>query len=459
MAGLDWVQVDVGFPMSLPVVCAARALGMDRRAFVGAMVELQIWAVQALPAGRFEPFPASGGHVLDMSTDASADASADEAVWRDAVEGAVRWTGAPGAFWDALLRAGILVREGDSVRFTLCDRYVQVLEKKRKEAERKRRERAAKSSGASAGRSSDIPVTSPARKKREKESEKKTSSAAAEALEAAMSAGRLAPVAPLPRPDEDASADDTPVQLALPGTHIVPASPPREEWRQAVATAVLTTPTSAGTEPQESRKSERAPSGAEAFFEACQEERCRALPGIPPEEQPKGWASWYRGALSKVGGDEGRLLEAWRGYLHSDWGRSREPRCTAEAFCTPRVWGRYLQPVQQENPTGVPSGPPSVDVSTEAGRLWQACLASLNDHGKRYALSWLAQARPVDVEDGHLVLSVPDRYFRQWVQEHYGQMVDQLAQDLGLEGVRWVLTSNLSGAPRGARVSERGVRG
>ncbi|QRK06218.1 hypothetical protein JQX13_39860 [Archangium violaceum] len=456
MAGLDWVQVDVGFPMSLPVVCAARTLGMDRRAFLGAMVELQIWAVQALPTGRFEPFPASGGHVPDMS----ADASADEAVWRDAVEGAVRWTGEPGAFWDALLRAGLLVREGDGVRFTLCDRYVQVLEKKRKEAERKRRERAAKGSGVSAGRPADEPGTSPARKKREKESEKKTSSsAAAEALEAAMSAGRLAPVAPLPRPDEDASADDMPVQLALPGTHIVPASPPREEWRQAVATAVLTTSASEDTESQASRAPEKASDGAAAFFETCQEERCRALPGIPPEEQPKGWAIWYRGALNKVGGDEGRLLEAWRGYLHSDWGRSREPRCTAEAFCTPRVWGRYLQPVPQENPARAPSGPPSVDVSTEAGRLWQACLSSLNDHGKRYALTWLAQARPVDVEDGYLVLSVPDLYFRQWVQEHYGQMVDQLARELGLVGVRWLLASNLSGAPRGARVSDRGARG
>ncbi|HLM44120.1 MAG TPA: hypothetical protein VK458_09640, partial [Myxococcaceae bacterium] len=166
MAGLDWVQVDVGFPMSLSVVCAARALGMDRRAFLGAMVELQIWAVQALPSGRFEPFAVSDGQI--------ADASADEAVWCEAVESAVRWTGAPGAFWSALLRARILVREEDGVRLTLCDRYVQVLEKRSKEAERKRKERAAKASGASAGRPADTSGTSSCRKRREKESEKKT---------------------------------------------------------------------------------------------------------------------------------------------------------------------------------------------------------------------------------------------------------------------------------------------
>src|SRR5688572_761898 len=116
--------------MSLAVVYAARVLGMERRAFLGAMVELQIWAVQALPSGRFEPFPASAGQAPDTSV--------DEAAWCEAVESAVRWTGASGAFWDALLRTGILVREGDTIRLTLCDRYVQVLEKRRKEAERKR---------------------------------------------------------------------------------------------------------------------------------------------------------------------------------------------------------------------------------------------------------------------------------------------------------------------------------
>ena len=171
MAGLDWVQVDVGFPMSLSVVCAARTLGMDRRAFLGAMVELQIWAVQALPSGRFEPFPASAGQ--------APDASADEAIWCEAVENAVRWTGTPGAFWNALLRAGILVREGDTVRLTLSDRYVEVLEKRSKEAERKRRERAHKAATASSGRPADTLGTSAPRKRKEKESEKKIPSSAA----------------------------------------------------------------------------------------------------------------------------------------------------------------------------------------------------------------------------------------------------------------------------------------
>jgi hypothetical protein len=386
------------------------------------MVELQIWAVQALPSGRFEPFALSGG----LSADASADTSMDEAVWQEAVEGAVRWTGAPGAFWAALLRAGILVREGDSVRFTLCDRYVQVLEKRGKEAERKRRERAAKAAGASAGRPVDAPGTSASRKRKEKESEKKTSSTAA-AL-GGSAGGRLMPVSP--PAEEDVSVEPveaTPVQLALPGTHMVPVSSP-PAWRAPASEDVASEPS-----PSEEESPARA---AAAFFETCQAERSRALPGLPAEEQPRAWAGWYHGALRKVGGDEGRLLEAWRGYIHSDWGRSREPRCTAQAFCTPRVWSRYLEPLQREAPSGV-SGAPSADVSTEAGGRWQQCLTWLHDNGKRYALTWLAQARAVGVEDGRLVLEVPDAHFRQWVQEHYGQMVEHLAQEIGLEGVCW----------------------
>ncbi|OJH41895.1 DnaA N-terminal domain-containing protein [Cystobacter ferrugineus] len=433
MAGLDWVQVDVGFPMSLEAVCAARTLGMDRRAFLGSIVELQIWAVQALPSGRFEPFATSGG----QSGGQEPDASADEAVWCEALEGAVRWTGTPGAFWDALLRARILVREGDAVRLTLCDRYVQVLEKRQKEAERKRRERAAKASGVSVGRPADASGTSSPRRKKERESEKKTSSAAAaaEVREAVTSASRLLPVPPPTA--EDVPEESTPIQRCLPGMHMVPASPPPEVRLQAAATALTARSTSTDAEPCPAQEEAQ----AEAFFEACQRERCQTLPGIPPEERPRTWGAWYRFALDKVGGDERRLQSAWRGYLHSEWGRTREPRCTAQAFCSPRVWARYLEPVSEPSPA------PSADESTEAGRRWNECLGWLRDNGKRYALTWLAQARAVDVEDGHLVLAAPDAYFRQWVEENYGPLVEGLVKESGLAGVRW----RLAGSPDAGR--------
>jgi hypothetical protein len=425
MAGLDWVQVDVGFPMSLSVVCAARTLGMDRRAFLGAMVELQIWAVQALPSGRFEPFAPSAGQ--------RADASADEAIWCEAVESAVRWTGAPGAFWSALLRAGILVREGDTVRLTLSDRYVQVLEKRSKEAERKRRERANKAAAASGGRPADASGTSAPRKRKEKESEKKSLSAAAGLEGTGAPAPWLAPVPALPVEDVSAAEAD-PIQLALPGTHLVPATPPRED-----SPAVASSASEDAAAPSEPVARDPATHAA-AFFETFQDERTRAFRGVPREPMPAAWTDWYRQALAKVGGDEGRLLTACRGYLQSDWGRSRQPAGTALAFCSPKVWSRYVPPLPHE--ASEPSGPPSVDVSTEAGRLWKACLTWLQDNGKRYALTWLERARPVEVEDGHLLLAVPDLYFRQWVEEHYGPTVSAVAKELGLHGVRWVLPTD-----------------
>ncbi|MFY0577056.1 DnaA N-terminal domain-containing protein [Cystobacter fuscus] len=105
------------------------------------------------------------------------------------------------------------------------------------------------------------------------------------------------------------------------------------------------------------------------------------------------------------------------------------------------MWARYLEPVSEPSPA------PSADESTEAGRRWNECLGWLRDNGKRYALSWLAQARAVDVEDGHLVLAAPDAYFRQWVEENYGPLVEGLVKEAGLVGVRW----RSSGSPDAGR--------
>ena len=74
--------------------------------------------------------------------------------------------------------------------------------------------------------------------------------------------------------------------------------------------------------------------------------------------------------------------------------------------------------------------------------MWQRCLTRLHEQGKRYALLWLQKAHPVDVRDGRLILAVPDVYFRQWVEENYGALVDALIRDCGLMGVRWRLPSD-----------------
>ncbi|WP_338263691.1 hypothetical protein [Corallococcus caeni] len=428
MAGLDWVQVDVGFPMSLAVIGAARSLGMERRAFLGAMVELQIWAVQALPEGRFVSF----GPSADASEGQAWDASADEAVWIEALESAVRWTGTPGAFWSALLRARLLIREDDGVRLTLCDRYVGVLDKRKKEAERKRRERAAaRGIDVSAGRPKDTSGTSSARNRREKE-KKRSSSAAADLTElenAASLPAHLAPVALLAVEDTTPpEAEQDPIQLSLPGTHLVPATPPREDTPKPPPDAVrpLPAPTLAAR--------------AAAFFDTFQDARAKAFRGVPREKPPAGWADWYAQALRGVDGDEARLHAACQGYLQSDWGRTRQPVGTVVAFCSPRVWTRYVPPLEdgaEADTSEAGVAVPAEAASSESARVWSACLEGVRAQGKRYALSWLSKARAVGLEDGHLVLAAPDAYFRQWVDEQYGSLMQSEARSLGLHGVRW----------------------
>nr|WP_242589457.1 hypothetical protein [Corallococcus macrosporus] len=418
--------------MSLAVIGAARSLGMERRAFLGAMVELQIWAVQALPEGRFVSF----GPSADASGGQAWDASADEAVWIEALESAVRWTGTPGAFWSALLRARLLIREEDGVRLTLCDRYVGVLDKRKKEAERKRRERAAaRGIDVSAGRPRDTSGTSSPRNRREKE--KKRSSSAAAGLDelethrdtAATLPAHLAPVALLPVEDAPTpDAEQDPIQLSLPGTHLVPATPPREDAPAPSPDAVRPLPGPTLT------------ARATAFFESFQDARTRAFRGVPREKPPTGWTEWYAQALRAVDGDEARLHAACQGYLQSDWGRARQPPGTVVAFCSPRVWTRYVPQLEDGPETDTAeSGLPvtSEAASTEANRVWSACLDGVRAQGKRYALSWLGKARAVGLEDGHLVLAAPDAYFRQWVEEQYGSLMEAEARGLGLKGVRW----------------------
>jgi hypothetical protein len=402
---LDWVQVDVGFSRTLAVVTAAGRLGIERLTFLGHMQELQVWAVQAMPTGRF-------------SMGASADASADEPYWVETLELGACWTGPRGAFWDALLRAGILVREGDSVRLTTSDRYVQALEKRAREAARKREARARRRGDASAGRPPDVRP-----KKRREEMREEVSTAAAGGSPGA-SGGR--PVLAPPPPPEDVSADALPVQRALPGAHLVPAAPPREERLQAAVMAPGAT--EAGAEAQPALAGQERPT---AFFRRCQEAR-RVRLGALVEKVPGRWSAWYDEALRELEGDEQRLADAWGGFLESDWARRLHPPCPADAFM--KRWRNWVPALADVEPPRA-----AVDVSTEAGRLWKRCLDRLEQEKKPVALQWLSRASPVSVEDGWLLLDCGDQYFYGWVTEHYTELAEGIARGVGLEGVRWVV--------------------
>src|SRR5450755_1414789 len=49
----------------------------------------------------------------------------------------------------------------------------------------------------------------------------------------------------------------------------------------------------------------------------------------------------------------------------------------------------------------------------------------LREDGKSYALTWLERMHAVALRDGQLVLGVPDRFFRDWVDDHYRPLLEE----------------------------------
>ncbi|WP_224240544.1 chromosomal replication initiator protein DnaA [Hyalangium gracile] len=71
------------------------------------------------------------------------------------------------------------------------------------------------------------------------------------------------------------------------------------------------------------------------------------------------------------------------------------------------------------------STPPS------AGIIWARTLDTLRQEGKTYALTWLERMRALDVREGALVLGVPDRFFRDWVDDHYRALLEATLARVG----------------------------
>ena len=89
------------------------------------------------------------------------------------------------------------------------------------------------------------------------------------------------------------------------------------------------------------------------------------------------------------------------------------------------------------------SPPPS------AGIIWARTLDTIRQDGKTYALTWLERMRALDVREGALVLGVPDRFFRDWVDDHYRGLLESTLARVG-EGLAKVayevVEAPLSGA-------------
>ena len=64
--------------------------------------------------------------------------------------------------------------------------------------------------------------------------------------------------------------------------------------------------------------------------------------------------------------------------------------------------------------------------------IWTKALETIRLEGKSYALSWLEKLRAIDVREGALVLAVQDRFFRDWIDDHYRKLIEQtLAGQVG----------------------------
>jgi chromosomal replication initiator protein len=63
-------------------------------------------------------------------------------------------------------------------------------------------------------------------------------------------------------------------------------------------------------------------------------------------------------------------------------------------------------------------------------------LDALRQSGKTYALSWLERMRALDLRQDALILGVPDPFFRDWVDEHYRELLHQVLLDLGSPAAR-----------------------
>ncbi len=59
-----------------------------------------------------------------------------------------------------------------------------------------------------------------------------------------------------------------------------------------------------------------------------------------------------------------------------------------------------------------------------ADELWEKTLALLREDGKSYALTWLDRMLAIEVREGTLILGVPDRFFRDWVDDHYRPLLE-----------------------------------
>lgn len=114
-------------------------------------------------------------------------------------------------------------------------------------------------------------------------------------------------------------------------------------------------------------------------------------------------------------------------------GQTREGYEPAECLLSGR-WSLDPAPEAEQTRADPPEDPPQDEGAPAA--LWRRMLSAITGEGRTYALEWLVRMKPVGIEeDGVLVLECPDRFFRDWVQDHYQQLLEEHSRAVGLAGV------------------------
>lgn len=321
-----------------------------------------------------------------------------------AVERAVRWRGKRGRLVAALLSVGLLVREGE-------DLVVASWQEEQGAHVAKVVRDAAKPSG-SAAESPEMParlpptsLPSPARDVGGENGEKRE--------EKTTSQGR--------------KADETPSRARQDET---PSQPPRKAKGEVAPRERPAQP------PPTSRAGDEAlPDGIQREYrEARDAEYTWRLGRDDPASR----------TLLSLAGEAGapEVLRRWRNGVRARF----KQRCDTlpdlvkrwEANATPEDGDRPRAPLAAAEPLPLPYLP-----DTPAGRLWGQGLEALRAQGLRYIAEQLQRkGQPLSVDEGHLVVELPDRYALSWVEDTCERALQVLETTLG-QPVKFTTSSPL----------------
>lgn len=127
--------------------------------------------------------------------------------------------------------------------------------------------------------------------------------------------------------------------------------------------------------------------------------------------------------------DEEWALQTYRHFWTDPWARKLRPPGALHAFLG--QWANHVRPKERPDAEPEQFRPPGAVPDARAHALWEAALTKLEKRSMRYGLQYLRQVWPDRVDgNGVLWLLVRDKYFRDWVLEHYGGVLEDA---LGME--------------------------